>query len=143
MTNVARTGQTILIAASSMFFAAFTSAMVVRRGIGADWAAPELPPWLWLSALCGPVASYFLWQGRRAAAVAAGSLLVLLQLAALPQFRLAVIGEAFLAVLIAAHAAHAAAGVLAVARFGPAAALFWHFAGILWLYILFLFGVWA
>ncbi len=143
MTSVARTGQTILIAASSMFFAAFTSAMVVRRGIGGDWVAPELPVWLWLSALCGPVASFLLWQGRRTAAVAVGAVLVVLQLTALPQFRLAVIGEAFLAVLVTAHAAHAAAAVLALLRFGQSAALFWHFAGILWLYILFLFGVWA
>ena len=47
MTDTARTGQTLLIAASSMFFAAFTSAMVVRRGIGGDWIAPELPAWEW------------------------------------------------------------------------------------------------
>ena len=43
MTNVARTGQTLLVVASSMLFAAVTSAMVVRRGIGGDWVAPELP----------------------------------------------------------------------------------------------------
>ena len=54
-----------------------------------------------------------------------------------------VIGEAFLSVLVAAHALHAAAGVAALARWGERAGLFWHFVGALWIYVLFLFGVWA
>ena len=47
MTDTARTGQTLLIAASSMFFGAFASAMVLRRGRGGDWVAPALPTWEW------------------------------------------------------------------------------------------------
>lgn len=143
MTNAARTGQTLLIASSSMFFAAFTSAMVVRRGVGGDWTAPALPPWIWATLLLGPLASWFVQKNRIRPAIAAGAALVASQAALLMNLHMAVIGEAFCSVLIAAHAAHAAAGVAALARFGARAGLFWHFAGALWIYVLFLFGVWA
>jgi cytochrome c oxidase subunit 3 len=143
MTNVARTGQTLLIAASSMFFAAFTSAMVVRRGLGGDWAAPDLPPWIWATALLGPLASWLVQSGYVCGAIAVGALLVASQVALLAPLRLGLIEDAFFAVLTAAHAVHAAAGVTALARFGQRAALFWHFVGALWVYLLFLFGVWA
>jgi hypothetical protein len=33
--------------------------------------------------------------------------------------------------------------VAALGRFGARASLFWHFVGGLWIYVLFLFGVWA
>jgi cytochrome c oxidase subunit 3 len=143
MTNIARTGQTLLIAASSMLFAAFTSAMVVRRGLSGDWVAPTLPPWIWATLLLPPLASWLIHKQQIKAAMALGAALVASQLALLQQLQMAVIGEAFLTVLIAAHAAHAAAGVAALARFGPRAAIFWHFVGVLWIYVLFLFGVWA
>ncbi|HEU0118923.1 MAG TPA: hypothetical protein VFQ91_00235 [Bryobacteraceae bacterium] len=143
MTNIARTGQSLLIAASSMLFAAFTSALVVRRAIGGDWVSPPLPYWIWLTLPLAPLASWWIHRGRTGWAMAAGVLLVALQLAVLAQLRLAVIGEAFCAVLTAAHAVHAAAGVAALGRFGVNAGLFWHFAGLLWLYLLFLLGVWA
>lgn len=143
MTNVARTGQALLVAASSMLFAAFTSAMVVRRGIGGDWVAPELPVWVWATALLGPAASWLILRGQIRLAAGTGALLVLSQLALLTELRMAVIGEAFFSVLVAAHAAHAAAGVAALVRFGGRAGLFWHFAGVVWVYVLFLFGVWA
>ena len=143
MTNTARTGQTLLIAASSMFFAAFTSAMVVRRGLSGDWIAPTLPAWIWATMLLGPLASWLVQRGQIKSAMAAGAMLVASQLALLSNLRMAVIGEAFCAVLFAAHAAHAAAGVAALGRFGARAGLFWHFVGALWIYVLFLFGVWA
>lgn len=143
MTNVGRSAQMLLIAASSMLFAAFTSAMVVRRGIGGDWAAPPLPAWVWPTILFAPLASWLLHQRRVKPAMAAGAALVAAQIALLAHFRMAVIGEAFCAVLIAVHALHAAAGVLALGRFGASAAIFWHFVGLLWIYVLFLFGVWA
>lgn len=143
MTNTARTGQTLLIAASTMLFAAFTSALVVRRAIGGDWASPPLPAWIWLTLPLAPLASWWIHRGRTGWAMCAGALLVALQIALLAHLRMAVIGEAFCAVLTAAHAVHAAAGVAALGRFGASAGLFWHFAGILWLYLLFLLGVWA
>jgi len=143
MTDTARTGQTLLIAASSMFFAAFTSAMVVRRGVGGDWIAPELPAWVWATLFLGPLASWLVYRGQAKPAMAAGSVLVASQLALLVNLHMAAIGEAFCAVLIGAHAAHAAAGVAALGFFGARAGLFWHFVGALWIYVLFLFGVWA
>src|SRR5215813_8093079 len=39
----------ILIAASTMVFAAFTSAMVVRRGLSGDWIGIHKPPVLWVN----------------------------------------------------------------------------------------------
>ena len=143
MTNTARTGQTLLIAASTMFFAAFTSAMVVRRASGGDWAAPALPPWIWATMLLGPLASWLLQRGRVKPAMAAGAALLASQIALLSNLQMAAIGDAFCSVLVAAHAAHAAAGVTALARFGLRASLFWNFVGALWIYVLFLFGVWA
>lgn len=143
MTRTARTGQTLLIAASSMVFAAFTSAMVVRRGLGGDWAAPALPAWIWATALLGPLASWLVERDRIRFAMAVGAVLVASQLAVLANLRMGIIGEAFGSVLIGAHAAHAAAGVVALGRFGARASLFWHFAGALWIYVLFLLGVWA
>lgn len=143
MTDTARTGQTLLIAASSMFFAAFTSAMVVRRGLGGDWIAPMLPAWVWATLLPGPLASWLIHRGKAKPAMAVGAVLVASQLALLANLHMAAIGEAFCALLIAAHAAHAAAGVAAIGRFGVRAGPFWHFVGALWIYVLFLFGVWA
>jgi len=37
----------VLIAAVAMLFAAFTSALVVRRGLSDDWVSLRLPPVLW------------------------------------------------------------------------------------------------
>ncbi|MBI2689641.1 MAG: hypothetical protein HYX27_25305 [Acidobacteria bacterium] len=143
MTNVARTGQMVLIAASAMFFAALTSAMVVRRGLSGDWAAPALPAWAFATILLPLLASWFVHTGRIGIAALAGAALVASQFALLANLQLARIAGAFCFVLIAAHAAHAAAGAAALARFGARAAIFWHFAGALWIYVLFLFGVWA
>lgn len=143
MTSVARTAQTLLIAASSMLFAAFTSAMVVRRGLSGDWVAPPLPDWIWPTLLLAPLASWLIHKRQVKLAMAMGAALVVAQLALLANLTLAAIGEAFCTVLIAAHAVHAIAGVLALGRFGARAAIFWHFVGVLWIYVLFLFGVWA
>jgi hypothetical protein len=143
MTNTARTAQTLLIAASSMFFAAFTSAMVVRRSLGGDWVAPVLPAWIWATLLLGPLASWFIQRGHAKRAIAVGAALVASQLVLLAHLHMTEIGEAFCAVLIAAHAAHAAAGVAALGGFGARAGIFWHFVGALWIYVVFLFGVWA
>ena len=143
MTSVARTAQTLLVAASSMLFAAFTSAMVVRRGLSGDWVAPQLPAWIWPTLLLAPLASWLVQKQQIKPAMAAGAALVAMQLVLLANLRMAVIGEAFCFVLIAAHTVHAAAGVLALGRFGARAAIFWHFVGVLWIYVLFLFGVWA
>ena len=43
------TGLMVVLAAVVMFFAAFTSAMVVRRGLSNDWISTPLPWVLWLN----------------------------------------------------------------------------------------------
>jgi len=67
------TGLYVLLAATTMAFAAFTSAYVVRRGISNDWVAVPLPRILWLntavliaSSLMLEVARGALKSGRRA-----------------------------------------------------------------------------
>jgi cytochrome c oxidase subunit 3 len=39
----------VLLAATTMVFAAFTSAMVVRRGLSGDWVSMHKPPILWIN----------------------------------------------------------------------------------------------
>ncbi len=43
------TGLMVLLAAVVMFFAALTSAFVVRRGLSDDWQHTRLPDLLWLN----------------------------------------------------------------------------------------------
>jgi len=43
------TGIIVALGGIVMFFAAFTSAMVVRRGLGEDWVSTPLPSILWLN----------------------------------------------------------------------------------------------
>lgn len=60
------TGLFVLIAASTMVFAAFTSAFVVRRGLGNDWAAIEKPRILFLNTAILLASSVVLDLSRRA-----------------------------------------------------------------------------
>lgn len=143
MISLSRTGQTLLIAASSMCFAAFTSVIVVRRGLGGDWLAPQLPAWIWATLLLGPLASWLIRRGQPYLAATTALTLVATQIALLARLHAADIAQASAAVLIAAHAAHATAGAAALFKFGPRATLFWDFAGVLWIYVVFLIGVWA
>src|SRR5947208_13745068 len=43
------TGLLVLLTATTMIFAAFTSAFWVRRGLSNDWAPTALPPVLWVN----------------------------------------------------------------------------------------------
>ncbi len=143
MTHVARTGQTLLIIASSMLFAAFTSAMVVRRATGVDWIAPPVPAWLWAAALLAVSASWLVRIELHRPAALCGFLLVASQFAYAASLRMTDVAQSFAAVLVTAHAAHALFGACALWGKGERASLFWHFAGALWLYVLWLIGVWA
>lgn len=49
-----------------MLFAAFTSAMVVRRGAAEDWITVELPRILWLSTVILLISSFTIEKARRA-----------------------------------------------------------------------------
>jgi len=59
----ARTGVWIGIAAITMSFAAYTSALVVRQGAGADWQHLQIPPLLYFNTLVLLASSGTLWLG--------------------------------------------------------------------------------
>ncbi len=129
------TGLMVLLAATTMAFAAFTSAFVVRRGISNDWVALPLPPILWAntaaliaSSVLLEVARASLKSGRRAAFNrywTAGTLLGLLFLAgqALAWRQLSAAGifvatnpsSSFFYLLTAAHGLHIVGGLSALA----------------------------
>src|ERR1700685_4702705 len=78
------TGVWVAVAAISMFFAAFTSSMIVRQGVTADWLHFQLPRVMYLSTLVLLASSLTLELARRrfavvpdspAAATASGELL--------------------------------------------------------------------
>src|SRR5437763_3227382 len=60
------TGLYVLLAASTMLFAAFTSAMVVRRGLSDDWVSMPKPPILLLNTAILLASSVTLEVARRA-----------------------------------------------------------------------------
>ena len=60
------TGIVVLLAAVVMLFAAFTSAMVVRRGLGDDWKSTPVPAILWLNTAIILASSFALERARRA-----------------------------------------------------------------------------
>lgn len=62
-------GMWMAIAGIVMLFAAFTSAMIVRRGISNDWAAIALPHILYLNTLVLVASSFTLELARRSLAV--------------------------------------------------------------------------
>src|SRR5579862_883986 len=60
------TGLMVLLAASVMLFAAFTSAFVVRRGLSDDWVSLPLPSILWANTAVLLASSLVLELARRA-----------------------------------------------------------------------------
>ena len=60
------TGLYVLLAASTMLFAAFTSAMVVRRGLSDDWVSMPKPPILLVNTAVLLASSVALEMARRA-----------------------------------------------------------------------------
>jgi cytochrome c oxidase subunit 3 len=132
-----------------MVFAAFTSAMVVRRGLSDDWVSTHKPPILWLNTAILLASSAALEKARRAlrarsrdrfntwwtAGTALGILFLVGQAAAWWQLRSEGVflatnpSSAFFYILTAAHAAHLIGGAGALVwvdvqalrlRLGPA-----------------------
>src|SRR5947199_9805800 len=60
------TGLFVLLAASTMVFAAFTSAFVVRRGLSDDWTTMPKPPMLFVNTIVLLASSVVLDFSRRA-----------------------------------------------------------------------------
>jgi cytochrome c oxidase subunit 3 len=180
-TSATNTGVWVGIATISMSFAAYTSAMVVRRGAGADWQHFPMPPILYLNTLILLASSVTLEIGRRRLIRQASSDPAVVPLRPPPEqlwFLLTlalgglfVVGQllawrilareglylatnpssAFFYVFTALHAVHLLGGIAAltygvrrssraatpaVARTFSAIALYWHFMGVLWCYLL-------
>jgi cytochrome c oxidase subunit III len=60
------TGLFVLLAATTMVFAALTSAFVVRRGLSDDWASMHKPPILWVNTVVLLASSIVLDRARHA-----------------------------------------------------------------------------
>lgn len=165
----ARTGVWIGIAAVSMSFAAYTSALFVRQGSGADWHPIALPRILILNTLLLLASSVTMEAGRRRVGRgASGARLLQLTLGLGLGF---VVGQVaawrvlaaqglylstnpasdFFYVFTALHGLHLLGGIAAlvyllVRHRDPASprargavdavTLYWHFMGVLWLYLL-------
>ena len=143
------TGLYVLLAASTMVFAALTSAFVVRRGLSDDWASMHKPAILWVNTAILLASSFLLDLSRRAlkagnrsrfnlwwsAATVLGILFLAGQAYAWYQLKQAGIfissnpASSFFYVFTAAHAAHILGGVSALVyvdvqalrlRLGPA-----------------------
>ncbi len=167
----------VAIAAISMSFAAFTSAMIVRQGASTDWRHLTLPPILYLSTLVLLVSSATLEVGRRRVAAfmggrvtqvdsprrwlyitlclgllfVAGQYMAWLQLRSQGLYLATNPNSSFFYVFTALHALHVMGGLAGLLRVTrklsqsvlrrstlDATAYYWHFMGVLWLYLLWL-----
>src|SRR5882762_2302609 len=173
----ASTGIWVVLAAISMSFAAYTSALIVRQGSALDWRHFSLPPVLYLNTLVIFASSITLEISRRRIrsfmggvrdqtarparwlyiTLFLGLLFVAGQTFAWLQLRRQGFGLAtnvsysFFYVLTVAHALHVLGGLAGLARVMvklqhftlrrstlDATSRYWHFIGVLWLYLLFL-----
>ena len=177
-----RTGIWVGLAAITMSFAAFTSALLVRQTTGTDWRHLTVPPIVFLNTIVLLASSVTLEIARRrvaafarkqgvdravplrwlAATLALGLLFVAGQYAAWAKLRAEGLylasnpNSSFFYVLTAVHALHVLGGLGGLLRVvaklrAPvfclrrstmdATAYYWHFMGILWLYILFVMWI--
>jgi cytochrome c oxidase subunit III len=172
-----RTGIWIGLAAITMSFAAFTSALVVRQSTANDWHHLVLPPIVFVNTLILVASSATLEAARRRVATffrskdrsrtaprfwlwvtlllgivfVAGQYVAWLKLRAQGLYLATNPNSAFFYVLTAMHALHVLGGLAGLGRVlhklrAPVAlrrstldatSYYWHFMGILWLYLLF------
>jgi cytochrome c oxidase subunit 3 len=173
----ARTGIWVGLAAITMSFAAFTSALIVRQGASMDWRHITLPRVLYLNTLVLLISSVTLEIARRRVTTfmrggtsrpasparwlygtsllglvfVAGQYAAWLRLKSAGLYLATNPTSSFFYVLTAAHAVHVLGGLGGLARVirklsGPVPSLrrstldatsqYWHFMGILWLYLL-------
>jgi cytochrome c oxidase subunit 3 len=165
------------IAAISMSFAAFTSALIVRQGSSTDWRHITLPSVLYLSTLLLMLSSVTLEIARRRVAAfmsgqetradipkrwlyatlslgvlfVVGQYLAWLQLRSQGLYLATNPNSSFFYLFTALHALHVLGGLAGLVRvtrkFGlstlrrstlNATSYYWHFMGVLWLYLFFL-----
>ena len=176
----ASTGIWVGLAAITMSFAAFTSAMIVRQGASQDWRHFTLPPVLYLNTLVIIASSVTLELARRRIAAfmngdrtrnkgqenpaqwlyitlflgllfVAGQTLAWIQLRSQGFGLASNVSYSFFYVLTVAHALHVSGGLGGLVRVIwklnrsvlrrstlDATSRYWHFMGVLWLYLLML-----
>jgi cytochrome c oxidase subunit 3 len=176
----ASTGIWVGLAAITMSFAAFTSAMIVRQGAAQDWRHFTLPPVLYLNTLVIIASSVTLELARRRIAAfmngdrtrnkgqenpaqwlyitlflgllfVAGQTLAWIQLRSQGFGLASNVSYSFFYVLTVAHALHVSGGLGGLVRVIwklnrsvlrrstlDATSRYWHFMGVLWLYLLML-----
>jgi cytochrome c oxidase subunit III len=177
-----RLGLTIGLVSVTMIFAAFTSAMVARKGFGTDWSRVTLPSIIWINTLILLVSSLTLEFARRrlawriispfpedmrrgfpwleitvalGLAFLGGQLLLWRELVQLGFYVNQSIGSTFIYLMTGVHGAHLIGAIVALAfaallpeknerRLETKAIVadvtgwYWHFMGVLWLFILIL-----
>lgn len=169
------TGLYAFLASVIMFFAGFSSAMVVRRAGAKDWKPVPMPDIIWVntgvlavSSIVAEKARRDLHEGNRfrfnvswGLATLLGCTFLYLQLQLWHQLRDAGVymasnaSGAFFYIGTIAHAVHLGGGVGAMIylsyramrwQLGPGrrtgvdvATIYWHFLGVLWVYLLILF----
>ena len=172
-----RTGIWVGLAAITMSFAAFTSALVVRQSTANDWHPLTIPAIVFVNTLVLLASSVTLEVARRrvrvfargenadrtsssvwlGATLALGLLFVVGQYVAWRQLRAEGLylasnpNSSFFYVLTAVHATHVLGGLAALGRLiyllrrpvfslrrstMDATSYYWHFMGVLWLYVL-------
>ena len=173
----ASTGIWVGLAAITMTFAAFTSALIVRQGAAQDWRHITLPPVLYINSLVIIASSFTLEMARRRIAAFMGGLRTSAESPARWLYVTLFLGLLFVAgqtfawiqlksqgfglasnvsysffyVLTVAHALHVFGGlgglVRAIGKLNhnvlrrstlDATSRYWHFMGVLWLYLLLL-----
>lgn len=154
-----RSAETLLVAFLAtvvMLFAGFTSAFLIRR-TGSDWQPVALPKLAYANTLVLVVASVLLELARRNGSLASsraalvcglvflgGQVQVWRVLEARGMFLADTPEGAFFFLLSAVHGVHLLGGVAALtwqlvqARTPRLVAAYWHFLGIVWLYVLLL-----
>ena len=164
--RAARTGMVLALAGIGMLFTAFTSAYVVRHGLDPNWLTLPMPRALVPNTLVLLASSLCVERARRArdnrwlaATVLLGALFVAGQVAVWRGLVAAGVyfpssaHSSFFYLLTAAHAAHLAGGLAALSWTATVtaarrplwlanAALYWHFMGALWLYLVILLFGW-
>ena len=155
-----RTLLAALLATVGMLFAAFTAAYLERR-VGSDWEAIRLPGIVWPSAFVQLLSSVALEiarrSGRRRSWIAGALGLGVLFLVGQALAWIDLTGQgvflkthpyaSFFYMLTAVHAVHVLGGIAALGatlrkpQLLELSALYWHFVGAVWFYVLIVFSV--
>lgn len=162
--NIWRTGMWFGVAASAMMFIGLTSAYIVSQGLGPAWEQIHIRPLIWVNTAILAASSFVLERGLRGrnsvlGAAGLGLLFLCGQLAVFRQLQTEGYylntgrQSSFFYVLTGLHGLHVLGGLLAlgwlawrISRDGSAdpqstarfrvVSIFWHFMGVLWLYLL-------